>query len=176
MTIISLYYHYQFNIFAAYMTELPLSKAPNPQLLPGRRSINGCPLLQCVFTVCVCSLLCVCTLDGLNAEHEFRVWVTILGHTSLHFILHISDLRLSWYIFIYIFMFLLSSSSVHIHFNRLDGFSHLQKVSKKWKSPPGLGLSWGLTDDDRCFIFVCVNLKESDIQKAGSNSSLLFAV
>ncbi len=23
-------------------------------------------------------------LDGLNAEHKFRVWVTILGHTSLH--------------------------------------------------------------------------------------------
>ena len=22
-------------------------------------------------------------LDGLNAEHKFRVWVTILGHTSL---------------------------------------------------------------------------------------------
>ncbi len=51
----------------------------------------------CVFTavcvcVCVCSLLCVCVcvftavcvhLDGLNAEHKFRVWVTILGHTSL---------------------------------------------------------------------------------------------
>ncbi len=36
-------------------TEVPLSKAPNPQLLPGRRSINGCLLLQvCVFTaVCV---------------------------------------------------------------------------------------------------------------------------
>ncbi len=39
----------------------------------------------CVFTaVCVCSLLCVCVhLDGLNAEHEFRVWVTILGRMSL---------------------------------------------------------------------------------------------
>ncbi len=24
-------------------------------------------------------------LDGLNAEHKFRVWVTTLGHTSLHF-------------------------------------------------------------------------------------------
>uniref|UniRef100_A0A672KLS8 RNA-binding motif, single-stranded-interacting protein 3-like n=1 Tax=Sinocyclocheilus grahami TaxID=75366 RepID=A0A672KLS8_SINGR len=30
-------------------TEVPLSKALNPQLLPGRRSINGCPLLR----VCV---------------------------------------------------------------------------------------------------------------------------
>ncbi len=28
--------------------------------------------------------VCVCVhLDGLNAEHKFRVWVTILGHTSL---------------------------------------------------------------------------------------------
>ncbi len=69
-------------------TEVSLSKTPNPQLLPGRRSINDCPLLRvCVHgvCVCVCSLLCVCTLDGLNAEHKFRVWVTILGHMSLHF-------------------------------------------------------------------------------------------
>ncbi len=29
-------------------------------------------------------LYCVCTLDGLNAEHKFRVWVTILGHMSRH--------------------------------------------------------------------------------------------
>ncbi len=68
------------------MNEVPLSKAPNPQLLPGRRSINGCPLLRvCVHGVCVCSLLCVCTMDGLNAEHKFRVWVTILGRMSRHF-------------------------------------------------------------------------------------------
>ncbi len=67
-------------------TEVRLSKTPNPQLLPGRRSINGCPLLRvCVHGVCVCSLLCVCTLDGLNAENKFWVWVTILGHMSLHF-------------------------------------------------------------------------------------------
>ncbi len=54
----------------------PLSKAPNPRLLPGRRSINGCPLLRvcvhgvcvcgCVFTVCVCvgvcsRCVCVCS-------------------------------------------------------------------------------------------------------------------
>ncbi len=32
----------------------------------------------------VCSLLCV-HLDGLNAEHKFQVWVTILGHTPLPF-------------------------------------------------------------------------------------------
>ncbi len=71
-------------------TELPLSKAPNPQLLTGCRSIYGCPLLWlCVHgvCVCVCSLLCVCTLDGLNAEHKFRVWVTILGRMSRFFFL-----------------------------------------------------------------------------------------
>ncbi len=60
------------------MTEVPLSKAPNPQLLPGRWS-NGCPLLRVrVHSVCVhYSLLCV-HLDGLNAEDQFRVWVTII--------------------------------------------------------------------------------------------------
>ncbi len=62
-------------------TEVSLSKAPNPQLLPGRWS-NGCPLLGCVHSVCVhYSLLCV-HLDGLNAEDQFRVWVTILDNTS----------------------------------------------------------------------------------------------
>ncbi len=40
-----------------------LSKAPNPQMLPGCRSV-GCPLLQ----VCV-------HLDGLNAENTFHCWL-----------------------------------------------------------------------------------------------------
>ncbi len=64
------------------MTEVPLSKTSNPQLLPGRRSINGCP-------PGVCSQ-CVCTLDGINAEHKFRVWVTIIGcmSLSLHYVTH----------------------------------------------------------------------------------------
>ncbi len=60
------------------MTEVPLSKASNSQLLPWRRSINGSPL--CVISWCV-----VCTLDGINAEDKFREWVTILGHMSRHF-------------------------------------------------------------------------------------------
>ncbi len=64
-------------------TEVALSKAPNSQVLPGCRSINGCPLLG-VHVHGVCSLLCVCTLDGSNAEHKFRVWVTILGRMSRH--------------------------------------------------------------------------------------------
>ncbi len=93
------------------MTEVPLSKAPNPQLLPGRRSINGCPLLRvCVNGVCVfrkirlylseqaAQLLvqalvlsrldfCNALLAGLPActikPLQFRVWVTILGRMSL---------------------------------------------------------------------------------------------
>ncbi len=40
----------------------------------------------CSRCVHVCSLLCVCVhLDVLNAEYKFWVWVTIFGHTSLHF-------------------------------------------------------------------------------------------
>ncbi len=71
-----------------------MSKTPNPQLLPGRRSINGCPLIRvCVHGVhgapgvcsrCVFTAVCVCTLDGLNTEHKFRVWVTIPGRMSRH--------------------------------------------------------------------------------------------
>ncbi len=34
--------------------------------------------------MCVCVFTTVCVhLDGLNAEHKFRVWVTISDHTSL---------------------------------------------------------------------------------------------
>ncbi len=41
-------------------TEVPLIKVPNPQLLPGHRSINGCPLLRvCVHGVCVFTAVCV---------------------------------------------------------------------------------------------------------------------
>ncbi len=59
-------------------TEVPLSKSLNPELLPACRSINGCPLLQvCVHGLCVCSLLCVCTLDGLN--HHTWQYVTLLS-------------------------------------------------------------------------------------------------
>ncbi len=76
-------------------TEVPLSKAQNPQLLPGHRSINDCPLLR-VFVHGVCVCVCVCTLDGLIAEHKFRVWVTILGRMSQK----ISVLKKFLYIFL----------------------------------------------------------------------------
>ncbi len=71
-------------------TEVLLSKAPNPQLLPECHCINGCPLLRvCPHGVCVWLLLCRCNLGGLN-EHKFWVWVTIRGLTS-----HI-DMTLIW--------------------------------------------------------------------------------
>ncbi len=41
---------------------------------------------MCVHGVCVFTVVCV-HLDGLNAEHKFRVRVTILGRMSLHFVL-----------------------------------------------------------------------------------------
>ncbi len=61
-------------------TDVPLSKAPNPQLLPGCRSINGCPLLRvCVHGVC--SLLCVHF-----GWDECRAQIPSMGyHTWPHF-------------------------------------------------------------------------------------------
>ncbi len=67
-------------------TEVPLSKAPEPPTAPrAQKHKMAAHCSGCVFMVCVCSLLCVCTLDGSNAEHKLRVWVAILGRMSLHF-------------------------------------------------------------------------------------------
>ncbi len=50
-----------------------------------------------------CVHCCVCTLDGLNAEHKFRAWVTILRCMSHHFlsffyftVMHKSSPMASW--------------------------------------------------------------------------------
>ncbi len=57
-------------------TEVPLSKAPNPQLLTGRRSMNGCRV--CVHGVCVCSRcvcvhgVCVCALCGVCVHRSMN--------------------------------------------------------------------------------------------------------
>ncbi len=56
-----------------------LEQAMEPPTAPRAPQQYGCPLLW----VCVFSAVCV-HLDGLNAEHKFRVCVNILGHTSLH--------------------------------------------------------------------------------------------
>ncbi len=47
-------------------------------------STNSPLLWECVHGVCVFTAVCV-HLDELNSEHKFWVWITILGHTSLHF-------------------------------------------------------------------------------------------
>ncbi len=65
----------------------PWARHRTPNCSPGAATLAA-HCSGCVFTVCVCSLLCVCTLDGLNAEHKFRVWVTILGRMSRHFHFH----------------------------------------------------------------------------------------
>ncbi len=62
-----------------YHDKVPLSKAPNPQHKWLPNALGVC-------SQCVCSLLCVCTLDGINAEHKFQVWVTILGRMPRHFL------------------------------------------------------------------------------------------
>ncbi len=61
-----------------------LEQGPNHQLFLGRCSNMAVHCSGCVFTVCVFTAVFV-RLYGLNAEHKFWVWVTILGHTSLHF-------------------------------------------------------------------------------------------
>ncbi len=61
----------------------PLNKATEPPTAPWvpQRWLPTAPGVcsRCVFTA-VCA-----HLNGLNAEHKFQVWVTIHGHTSLHF-------------------------------------------------------------------------------------------
>ncbi len=54
-------------------------------------SINAAHGSGCVFTVCVCvcvwvfTAVCECTLDGLNAEHKFRVChVTFTFSSTIH--------------------------------------------------------------------------------------------
>ncbi len=87
-------------------TEVPLSKASNPQLLPGRRSINDCPLLRvCVQGVCVFTAVCVhlgwvkCRAQILSLGRHTWPHVTslslnkhslCLGHIMSHMIIFIS--------------------------------------------------------------------------------------
>ncbi len=57
-----------------------LSKAPNPQLLPGCRSINGCPLLR----VCVHCWLCAHWIG------KCRAWIQSLGHHTWSYVMSLS--------------------------------------------------------------------------------------
>ncbi len=81
-------------LYLQYHDEVHLSKAPNPQLLPGCRSINGYPLLPvCVHGVCVFTAVCVCTWMGKcraripSMGHHTWLYVTSLSLSSLSFVL-----------------------------------------------------------------------------------------
>ncbi len=67
-------------------TEVPLNKAPNPQLLPGHRSINGCPLLRVRVHCCVCVHLgwdnCRAQIPSMG--HHSWSYVTSLSHLLQH--------------------------------------------------------------------------------------------
>ncbi len=59
------------------------SPAPQHKWLPTSTGV-------CSRSVCV--HCCVCALEWVNAEHEFRVWLTILGCMSRHFRQYAFDL------------------------------------------------------------------------------------
>ncbi len=74
---------------ALFPTEVrPSTKPP----IAPRALQHWLPTAPGVFTVCVCFFVftshsCVCVhSDGLNAEHEFQVWDTILGGTLRPFL------------------------------------------------------------------------------------------
>ncbi len=61
-----------------------LEQGTEPPTAPRAPQHKWLPTAPGVCSRCVCVHCCVCAL-GLNAEHEFRVWVTILGRMSRHF-------------------------------------------------------------------------------------------
>ncbi len=79
-------------------TEVPLSKSPNPQLLPGRRSIDGCTLLRvCVCPLCVC-VHCVCAIQSTNSEYGSPYFA----------VCHVTFIRVILLIFLYsVFIYIL---------------------------------------------------------------------
>ncbi len=109
-------------------TDVPLSKEPNPQLLHGSRSINA--LLRVCVCVCVCVRVRVrvCTLDGLNTEHKFRVWVIILGCMSRHFYLRIILLFIFNFLIIN-FNFIWAGTPTHIFFRELLRYINILLLS-----------------------------------------------
>ncbi len=62
----------QRSLHPQYHDKAPLSKVPNPELLPGRRSLKWLPTDPGVCSRCVCVFTAVCVhLGWVNAEHEF---------------------------------------------------------------------------------------------------------
>ncbi len=72
-------FHLQYHDWVALEQD---NKPPTPHQVPQHKCL---PTAPGVCSRCVCSLLCVPTLDGLIAQHKFRVLVTILGRMSRHF-------------------------------------------------------------------------------------------
>ncbi len=66
-----------------------LKQGTEPPTAPQAPQQKWLPTAPGVYSQCVCSLLtAVCVhFDRWNAEHKFRVWVTILGLTSRHVIM-----------------------------------------------------------------------------------------
>ncbi len=101
------------------LTEVPLSKAPNLQLLPGCRSINGCPLLP----VCVHCWVCAHWMGKCRARMQS------LGH---HIWLYVTSLSyLLMWLYIPQFDFIshscnFTSDSVMLYFTIWLYISHLQ--------------------------------------------------
>ncbi len=106
----------------------PLSKAPKPQLLPGRRSI-GCPLLQVYVHYCVCV-----HLDGLNAEPN-------MGHHTWPHTTSLSLYMFLWHHTAGPLWFYKKLHSVEWDVNgNADGVIHIQQISGNHFGP------------ERCFI------------------------
>ncbi len=59
----------------------PLEQGTEPTTAPRAPQHKWLPTAP---GVCACSLRYVSALDGLNAEHKFRVWVTTMSHHLLH--------------------------------------------------------------------------------------------
>ncbi len=93
-------------------TEVPLSKAPNPRLLPGRRSINGCPLLRvCVHGVCVLTAVCVhfgwvnCRAQIPSMGHHTWPYVTSLSYVCVLCVINYTPLTSVGILLVHLYLY-----------------------------------------------------------------------
>ncbi len=90
----------------------PWARHRTPNCSPGTAALAA-HFSGCVFMVCVCVRVCslltaVCVhLDGLNAEHKFQAWVTILGHASFPFLPLLCSYTLKYWVITINYMYLL---------------------------------------------------------------------
>ncbi len=99
-------------------TEVTLSKAPNPQLLPRCRSINGCPLLRvCVHDVCVFTAVCVCVLGWVKC----RAQIQSMGHHTWSYVTSLMSVCFV-YIMVLFTKHFLTLTEIHMTNINLDFF------------------------------------------------------